>query len=135
VINQAIQGMDGLNAAARALVLSKNEPAALAADLCRCFALVVEGVGGVEAVGALDGVEIRRLYVQPGAQRRGTGSLLVGELEAEARRRGIERLEVHASPSSEGFYRARGFQRIGEQTTRNGPAEFRHVHMVKDLHV
>jgi ribosomal protein S18 acetylase RimI-like enzyme len=131
VINACVPLMDGLNEPARAFILGKNTPEAIAAELGAGFALVVEEAGRLEGVGVLDGDEIRRVYVHPRAQRRGIGARLVRELEAEARRCGRNRLDLSASPSSVGFYEALGFRRGEELTTRNGEAEFVHVAMAR----
>jgi GNAT superfamily N-acetyltransferase len=133
VVNEAVQTMDGLNEPARSSIVAKNIAPAMRDELGGCFALVAVGAAGVEAVGALAGAEIKRLYVRPGAQRRGTGARLVRELEAEARRRGLDRVELQASPSSVPFYVALDYRPLGEETTRNGDAEFRHVRMTKRL--
>jgi len=110
IINTAIVTMDGLNAPARALVVSKNVPEQLRGELMRGFALVAVGPDGPEAVGMLDGGEIARLYVDPKCQRHGAGALLVRALEVEARRRGLGSVELHASPSSVSTSRS-GFER------------------------
>ena len=133
IINAAIQTMDGLNARAKALVVSKNSPATVGADLARGFTLVAVGQEGIEGLGVLDGLEIRRVYVRPKLQGRGTGAQLVRALEDEARRRGLARIELQASLSSVAFYRALGYQEGVQETSRNGDAEFIHVRMSKDL--
>jgi GNAT superfamily N-acetyltransferase len=133
IINAAIQTMDGLNAQARALVVSKNDPESVGADLARSFTLVAVGQEGVEGLGVLDGIEIRRVYVRPKLQSQGTGTRLVRALEDEARKRGQARIELQASLSSVGFYRALGYQEGAKETSRNGDAEFIHVRMSRDL--
>lgn len=134
IVNAAIAEMDGLNPAARALVIAKNGPADLAADLGACHAVVAEGPQGlIVGLGALAGSEIKRVYVRPDAHRRGTGRLLLEALETEAARRGEKRLTLQASLSSVPFYLALGYQRLGDDVTRNGEAEFRHVAMAKHL--
>ena len=134
IINASISTMEGLNPAARALVIAKNDPPALAAELAGCHAVVAEGPGGkLEGVGALDGAVIRRIYVRAGGQRRGTGRVLLAALEAQAVRQGLTRLTLQASLSSVPFYQALGYQRLGDDVSRNGEAEVRHVAMAKAL--
>jgi GNAT superfamily N-acetyltransferase len=133
VINAAVESMEGLDATARAFIVAKNVPATVGAELARSFALVAVGPAGVEAVGALDGDRLERVYVHPRCQGQGTGTLLVRALEAEARRRGVRRLALQASPASVTFYRALGFDALGEETSRSGEAVFVHVRMSKDL--
>jgi GNAT superfamily N-acetyltransferase len=98
----------------------------------RCFTLVATGSDGLQAVGVLDGAEVKRMYVHPLPQRRGIGAAIVRALEAEARRRGLPRLELHASPSVP-FYLFLGFRQLATETRRNGDTEFVHVRMSKDL--
>jgi GNAT superfamily N-acetyltransferase len=133
VINACIPSLGGLNDAARALVMAKNVPDVLQTELGRFFTLVAVTANGVAAVGALDGQEIKRLYVHPRAQRRGLGKILLRELEAEARRTGSRHLEISASPSSISFYAAAGFRASDPVINMVGAAEFRHVTMTKDL--
>jgi putative acetyltransferase len=133
IINASIRTMEGLNDAARALVVAKNTAAALAAELGQSFALVALGDSGVVGLGVLDGAEIKRLYVDPACQRRGTGRRLLAALEDEARQRGRDRLELQASLPSVPFYLAHGFQELGREATHNGPATFVHVRMSKTL--
>ena len=133
LINTAIQSMDGLNGPAKALIVSKNVPEALGADLARCYTLVATDSDGIKAVAALDGSEVRRVYVHPLRQRQGLGTMMVRSLEAEARRRGLTRIELQASLSSVAFYALLGYQELTKETTRNGDAEFIHVRMSKDI--
>lgn len=125
--------MDGLNAPARALIISKNEPERLEADLARCFSLVAVDSDNPVALGVLDGTEVKRVYVHPRLQRQGIGTMLVRALEAEARRRGLPHLDLQASPSSVPFYLSLGFRELHTETTTNGGAEFVHVRMFRDL--
>jgi GNAT superfamily N-acetyltransferase len=125
--------MDGLNPAARNLIVSKNVPERLGAELAGGFTLVACGPSGIEAVGMLDGVELKRIYVDSSRQGHGLGKLLVEELVAEARRRGHRRVVLQASPSSVPFYAALGFRELGEETMRNGEATFNHVRMEMDI--
>jgi len=133
VINACIPTMDGLNAAARAFILAKNVPEILGPELAGYFTLVAIGPEGIEAVGALDGAELKRLYVHPQSQGRGAGTVLVRALAAEAGRRGVTRLALEASPSSVTFYSSLGFYAQGEETLAHGMAEFRYVKMTKEF--
>jgi GNAT superfamily N-acetyltransferase len=66
----------------------------LSGECARSFALVAVESDAVGALGLLDGAEIKRLYVYPGFQGKGLGRLLIQELEAEARRRGLVCIEL-----------------------------------------
>ena len=60
-------------------------------------------------------VEVKHLYVEPAARRRGTASALMAALEAEAARRGAEIvLETGTrQPEAIALYEARGYRRRG----------------------
>ena len=73
------------------------------------------------------------MYVHPRRRRQGIGTMMVRSLEAEARRRGLTRVELQASPSSVAFYVLLGFRELAKEVTRNGDAEFVHVRMSKDI--
>jgi GNAT superfamily N-acetyltransferase len=133
IINAAIGMMDGLNAAARTLVIANNGVEAVSADLARCFTLVAVDGDAIVALAALDASEVRRVYVRPEHQRRGLGRLLVRALEAEARTRGLTGLELQASPSSVAFYQSLGYRELGRETSTNGEAQFLHVRMFREL--
>lgn len=129
VINAAIQHMDGLNDTARQFIVAKNVPTVLDAELRPLFTLVVESGGQLLGVGALDGDEIRRVYVHTDGQHQGVGDALMGALEAEARRRGIADIRLESSPSAVPFYKRRGYAPEPEERAAVGSAEFTYVPM------
>ena len=133
VVLAAVDAMGGLNAAALRHLNEKNTPERLAAELALYHTLVYQEEGRVTGVGALDGPEIKRLYVEPGRHRRGAGRALVRQLEREARALGFDALVVDAPPLSEGFWGRMGYQRLRADTARWGQAEFPFVHMRKEL--
>jgi N-acetylglutamate synthase-like GNAT family acetyltransferase len=112
--------MDGLNDAARQFVIVSNVPGILGPALTSYFTLVCETQEGVVGVGALDGSEIKRLYVAPPTQSRGVGKALLERLEDEALTRGLAVLWLEASPSSVAFYEAAGFQVVRAYTFSRG---------------
>lgn len=57
-------------------------------------------------------VELEHLFVEPDCLRKGHGSRLLEHACAEARRRGFARMLIQSDPFAEGFYLARGAQRI-----------------------
>lgn len=133
IVNACVVRMSGLNDAARALIISKNVPHRLGSELECLSALVADEGNGALGVGALDGAEIKRLYVSPHAQTSGIGSAILAALETVARRAGVQKLELQASPSSERFYVLHGYSSICEERTHNGDAEFVHIRMEKRL--
>lgn len=52
------------------------------------------------------------LYVDPGRQRRGAGGCLLDAAVAAAREQGFDGLLVKARPEAEGFFFARGLERL-----------------------
>ena len=84
--------------------------------------LVAEADGVLAGFAALDGGELKGLFVDPPSWRRGIGSVLVEAAIHEARRRGLSLVTVVASPSAQSFYEACGFRVEGEAQTRFGPA-------------
>lgn len=56
---------------------------------------------------------LEHLWVDPAAQRRGLGRLLLGHATARARSAGVGAIAIDADPHAEGFYRRCGAQRRG----------------------
>ena len=127
--------MDGLNDAALEHIVRNNTPEHLGAELASwtSFVATVDG-SGVVGVGALDGAEIKRVYVEPEAHGRGVGTALLDALEAKAAELGIDVVSLEASPSSAAFYLALGYAFRGDAGFSIGDAEFRFVKMSKTLH-
>ena len=80
--------------------------AALLAHRQTLIALVGEKVIGT---GALQGTEVKSVFVSPDWHRMGIGSALVCEIEKIAANQGIETLEVSSSLSATQFYSASGY--------------------------
>ncbi|MFN8378844.1 MAG: GNAT family N-acetyltransferase [Anaerolineae bacterium] len=62
-----------------------------------------------------EGIEIDWLFVDPAYIGRGVGRALVGHAAAAARQLGACRLWVVSDQNAEGFYRAMGMTRVGEE--------------------
>ncbi|ERH08280.1 MAG: acetyltransferase [halophilic archaeon J07HX64] len=60
--------------------------------------------------------EITAVYVDPSVARQGVGTRLCTELEAAARRHGVESLGLWASRNAVPFYEAQGYRRVTEHT-------------------
>ena len=127
--------MDGLNDQARKLVQTKNVPEVLHAELSTMVTLVACEAGEVVALGAIDGAEIKRVYIEPDCQGLGIGKAVVEALEAEATQRGIVEVITDSSPSAEGFYCRLGYISVGPTSFSHGDAEFRCVRMIKRLSI
>ena len=133
IIDSAIDGLLGLNAAAFALLRSRNTPSILGPELARYHTIVYERDGVLLGVGALAGDELRRMYVRPEGQRRGIGRAILATLEQEARSRGLLELRTSAAPQAAGFYERNGFEAIGPREYVDGDARFQYVGMRKRL--
>jgi GNAT superfamily N-acetyltransferase len=101
----------------------------LDAELAPRYTVVYELDGGCVRVGALDGAEIERVYVDPGAQDRGVGDAIMSALESEAAHRGFQRVRHDASPSSAPFYALREYTPRLEEILSVGDAAFRFIPM------
>lgn len=79
---------------------------------------VARVAGEARGFGALvpqagDWAEIKRMYVDPAARGRGLGTLILGALEAHARRIGVRTLRLETGikqPAAIALYRAAGFR-------------------------
>jgi GNAT superfamily N-acetyltransferase len=65
---------------------------------------------------------ISSMSTDPRWRRRGLARAVLSELLSEAERRGIRRVELHATPAGEHLYRRAGFvTRVGGEEMRLGP--------------
>ena len=133
IIDSAIDGLPGLNAAAFALLRSTNTPSILGPELAGYHTVVYENDGVLLGVGALAGDELRRMYVRPEGQRRGIGRAILAALEQEARSRGLLELRTSAALPAARFYERNGFEAIGPREHVDGEARFQYVGMSKRL--
>ena len=133
IILEAITTMDGLNEAARAHVASNNDAGTVYEELSGLYSVVFEEQGRIFGLGALDGKEIKRLYIAPQAQGRGVGSAILQALEHQARQRPSKILEAKASPSSVSFYEKFGYKKVRPGCYHTGEAAFHYVVMRKAL--
>jgi GNAT superfamily N-acetyltransferase len=95
-----------------AAYLEKREPDSCAKEMeNECFVIVEDGEQ-VIGYGALHVPknEITSVFVDPDHQRRGTGRIILTELEKLARRYGIEVVQLQATGTAILFYRAAGYQ-------------------------
>ena len=76
---------------------------------------------------------IEMLYTAVDAQGQGVASRLLGELEAEARRRGYEWLVTDASLTARRVFERCGFELLREQTVDVRGAPFTNYKMMKGL--
>ena len=84
-------------------------------------------VGFVTVLGDGPVRELEDLFVDPEAQRRGTGAELVADAVSRARADGATRVEVTGNPHAAAFYARVGFGRDGEVRTELGPGIRMHL--------
>ena len=78
--------------------------------------------------------EVRAVYVRPEVGRQGIGGALLAQIEAAARDRKIDALELKASLNAVPFYRAHSYEPLEETTHRLADGvELRCVRMRKTL--
>ncbi len=107
---------------------------AFRASLGRCHAIVA--VDGGEIVGFMSTERsgyVNRLYTRPDYIKKGVASALLENTENWGRRIGIRHLVLEASKSAEGFYRKRGFVRVGTVSSLKNDIRFVSAKMRKDL--
>lgn len=95
-------------------VLASFTPAAVAEQIARRRVFVAEAGGVLLGTAALDGDQVRSVFVAPAAQGRGTGRALMAGIEQAARAAGVTRLRVPASLTALGFYQRLGYRLLGE---------------------
>jgi putative acetyltransferase len=78
-------------------------------------AIVARIAGRIVAFGSIEPAsnELRALYTAPAHGRRGIGSLILAELEAQARRLGMAELHMDAALNAEALYRRHGYAELG----------------------
>jgi GNAT superfamily N-acetyltransferase len=94
---------------------------------------VDEAEGKIIASGALDGNEIKKLYVDPDMKGRGIGSGMLAFLEGEARKNGIDEVRLTAFPFAVPFYEKHGYAAFGDIDTQMDSGTMRTVLMKKKI--
>lgn len=133
LIDNAAAMMDGLNEAGLQFILSLNTPQIRSKEFLALYTLVYEREGKILGLGVLDRNEIKRMYVDPSAQRQGIGSAIITALEKEAHTRKLKFLTIEAQPNAVPFYRKLGYHVTKEDDIKNGQATFHVFHMKKQL--
>lgn len=83
------------------------------------------GTFGLERASA-DAIELRRMYVDPQARRRGIGRRMLRYAEDECRRRGIKRLELSTAEiqaEALALYRSAGYRLVREEFAERGSSK------------
>lgn len=103
-------------------------------DFSRGYIIVAEKAGKIIGTGTLVGNGVRRVFVNPDYQGKGTGVLIAGELERRAKTQGLTQLILDSSLRSVKFWESQGFAKIKEVAlpVDNGK-NLIYIEMVKDL--
>ena len=102
--------------------------AALAADLTLVAVIAGAPVGFVSL---RDNARVERLYVYPGAGRRGAATALLDAIERLAQARGAKALDVDASDTARDLFARRGYEGLRRQTVVIGEVWFGNTAMRK----
>ena len=94
---------------------------------------IAEDAAGLLGFARLAGDRVKGMYVAPDVLRRGIGSLLLSELEADAVRRAIRALTLNATLNARAFYAARGFAAAEPIVRRMGDVDVPCIPMSKTL--
>ena len=94
---------------------------------------VAESAGQIIGFAALDGAEVKAVYVAVGWTGRGVGSALLTAVEGEASARNVRELHLASSLNAVDFYLARGYRRVRDAIHRMGEIEIACVTMHKPL--
>jgi GNAT superfamily N-acetyltransferase len=102
---------------------------------------MLRGTFGLERAGS-DAMELRRMYVDPAARRRGIASRMLRHAEAQCLQRGCAKLVLSTAEfqvDAIRLYERAGFRKIGEETAALGShksvgAGVRRLHYEKRLH-
>ena len=102
-------------------------------DFAHMFCIVAVCEGKVIGMGALDGNNVKRMYVLPKYRGLGVGRSIHERLEAEAERTGVTRVYLMSYANAVKFYEALGYTKTGEKNWYLDGAEVQQTIMTKDL--
>jgi GNAT superfamily N-acetyltransferase len=109
-------------------LLSDLDEAELAEMIGQRQLFVAVADGEIHGVAGWRGVNLRHVYVAPGAERTGIGSQLVAHAERDFENRtGESELHVGVVLYAKGFYEANGYKVLGMDTAWDGSAFFRMI--------
>ena len=91
--------------------------------------IVAEDAGRVIAFSGLKqnrppSVSLEYLYVSPGAQKKGVGSLLLQRSEDRARQMGCDNITLRSEVNAGGFYEQRNYKNVGQEPSNMAPGRF-----------
>ncbi len=97
-----------------ARLLREESPQLMCKRAAIFYLIVCELDGTIVGLAGLDLNEVRLLYVDPKHQRRGIGRSLLQYLERMVPPALFCDIFLYSTPSAESFYRARGYQSLGD---------------------
>jgi N-acetylglutamate synthase-like GNAT family acetyltransferase len=83
-------------------------------DMERGYIVVAEANGRLMGTGTLIGSSVRRVFINPPDQGKGSGNLIVKALEQQAKSSGVNKLELSSSLKSREFWESNGFKLVKE---------------------
>jgi N-acetylglutamate synthase-like GNAT family acetyltransferase len=78
------------------------------------FFVVAERAGAICGVAAIHRGDVTLCYVQPGTERSGLGTALLGALEARAKEKRLTELRLRSTDHARAFYERHGYVATGE---------------------
>ena len=84
-------------------------------------------------MGALDGNEVKRVYIDPNDQGKGVGSKIMTYLENLAVKNRLKFLITDSSPNAEKFYQNHGFKPLKKYILLKKKAIFQFIKMRKRI--
>ena len=111
-----------------------HERAIIVSDADGGYTIVVRSGEQLVATGTRIGTNVRRVFVRSDWQRRGIGQAMMAELEAEAVKAGIARLDLSASLPAKDFYLRLGYEITSKEDYEVEPGQhLEYYEMAKDL--
>ncbi len=111
-----------------------HERAIIVSDATGGYTLVVRSGEKLVATGTRVGTTVRRVFVRDDWQRRGIGHAVMAELEVEAVKAGVARLDLSASLPAKDFYLRLGYEITSEEDYEVAPGQhLEYYEMAKQL--
>jgi len=94
--------------------LDYHDEQAILRDAREGCTIILDQAGRIVGTGSLVAGEIKRVFVDPGAQKQGCGRLIMKSLEEKAASLGVTRVRLDASLPSKAFYDRLGYATVEE---------------------
>jgi GNAT superfamily N-acetyltransferase len=111
-----------------------HERAIIVSDAAGGYTLVVRSGEKLVATGTRVGTTVRRVFVRDDWQRRGIGQAVMAELEVEAVKAGVARIDLSASLPAKEFYLRLGYEIVSDEDYEVAPGQhLEYYEMAKQL--